>query len=240
MTNSSCRQSTLGDTNYEQDRVGTIEEAVSLIENHKENEAIEIVNYLIKNSTDSLSYLHFLKGMALYRLQDFQLSLNSIEKSISVDSLNYRSYVVKGDIFQKTSEFDSALVYYEKAAVGLSNDQYLLNNIGTLYTNIGRLYDAKKIYHRLDMIEPNSADYLYNFSFVYYKLGGYDIALTIVERAIAIRHDDAGLYNLKGQILGKKGNIEEAIKSFETSVRLKPHENNAVENLRRVKLHQSK
>lgn len=235
LLSSSCQEAADKTYDYEQDSVGTLTEAIDAMENHKERQGIKIVNHLIKDSSDSLSYLYFVKAMGFYKLKEFDLSMIAIDKSIDFDTLNYRSYAVKGDIFQKTNEFDSALLYYNKAVVGLPRDQFLLNNIGTLYSTKKKYREARDVFQRLDSIVPMNADYLFNLSFTYYKLKSYDTAYLYVERGILWRDDDAGLYNLRGQILAKKGKIEESIESFEKSIRLKPEDNVAVENLRRVK-----
>lgn len=238
--NLSYAQTPTGKDLQANEKNGSIKEAINLIETKKENEGIEILNYLIRNSKDSLSYLYYLKAMAYYKLENYEQSMDLCEKSILQNSLYYKSYALKADIFQKTQQYDSALACYTLAEKGLLNEPSLLNNMGTLYLKTGRLYAAKATFQRADSIEQNNSDFLYNLSFVHYKLGEYEQALAVIEKAILLRKEDAGLYNLKGQILGKAGRIDEAIRSFEKSVQLKPFENNATENLRRIKAYYSK
>lgn len=104
--------------------------------------------------------------------------------------------------------------------------------MGVLYLKTGKPEAARDIYQKLELLVPNNANYLYNYSFILYKLNNFDNALEIINKAIHINNNDPGLHNLKGQILGKKGKISDAIKSFEMSIKLKPNGNSAVENLR--------
>lgn len=99
----------------EKEKIGSINDAIKLIENQKEYEGIQVVNYLLRSKPDSTSFLYYLKAMAFYKMQHFQASMNTIDRSVSVDKTNYRSLALKGDIFQKLSQLDSALVYYEMA-----------------------------------------------------------------------------------------------------------------------------
>lgn len=220
----------------EKTKAGSIQDAIDLIENRNENEGIKVINYLIENSSDSISYLYYLKAMAYYRLHDLNGSMVAIEQSIEADNTNYRSLALKGDIFQKASQFNSSLIYYKKAQAGLPDDEYLLNNMGTLYIKTENYDSANNVYKRLQKLVPSNSDYLYNHSFILYKLKDYDEALETIDKAISIQPKDAGLYNLKGQILGKKGNIDKAIKAFKKSIELNPYENNATENLKILKL----
>lgn len=230
----SCNQSPIkipGGIPDENERVGTVKEAVKFIEHNEEKEGIAIVNYLIKKNPDSASYYQFLKAMAFYKLEDYKNGMYAINRSIAADSHNFRSYAVKGDIFQKTKQFDSALTFYNYAMSGLPDDKAILNNLATLYISTNKFDKAKKIYHTLDQFEPNEPDYLYNMSFAYYKSNSFDSALIIINRGITVSDKDAGLYNLKGQILGKMRDFAAAEEAFKKSIALKPDGNVATKNL---------
>lgn len=220
---------------YEKGKIGTVADAINSIENRKEIEGIKILNYLIKNTKDSLSYLSYIKSRAFYRLKDFSSSMLSINKSIINDTSNYRSYAVKGDIFQQLNKFDSSSFYYSIANNGIPNDKYILNNLGTLYVKTSQFDSAKIIFEKLYFVDSLSVDFLFNLSFTYYKQAAFEKALSIIDKAILLNIQDEGLYNLKGQILGKQGKFNDAVKSFEKSIVLKPNHNVAVENLKRLK-----
>jgi tetratricopeptide (TPR) repeat protein len=71
------------------------------------------------------------------------------------------------------------------------------------------------------LLDPDNADYLDTLCWVNYKLGKYDRARILLERAIETGIDEAEIYEHHGQVYRKLGNEPKAREMFEKAKSVK-------------------
>jgi len=209
---------------------GTIEEATYLVNNGDIKSGLKIINYLISKNHDS-SNLFYLRGMCLYKLKSNNLALNDFNKSLSLDSANYRAMAAKGDVFQKQNKYSSAIKEYNSALVGLKGDFYLLNNMGTLYFQAKEYEKSMRIFKEISVGQPNNTTALYNLAKAKVEMQENTSAMENLKELLKIDKNDFEAYNLQGKVYAKLNNIEEAKKCWETSLRISPGNKVAIYNL---------
>ena len=98
--------------------------------------------------TDTISYYDGM-GPALYRLCNFESSLNSFNDSLIDNPNDVEILVNKGSALGKLGFFSEAIVYYDQAIA--INPDFLpaKNNKANALVNLGSLDDAISIYHEI-------------------------------------------------------------------------------------------
>lgn len=95
----------------------------------------------------------------------------------------------------------------------------------------GRLAEAERGYRRILELEPEHADSLHLLGVVALQTGHLDVALALVQRAVALRPDGAVYRNNLGQILERLQRGDEAALAYRAALALDPGYAEACNNL---------
>jgi tetratricopeptide (TPR) repeat protein len=79
---------------------------------------------------------------------------------------------------------------------------------------LSHLTQLKLFFKKLYFIDSVSVNFLFNLSSTYYKQVAFEKALSTIDKAILLNVQYSRLHNLMGQILGKQGKFNDAVKSF--------------------------
>jgi tetratricopeptide (TPR) repeat protein len=105
------------------------------------------------------------------------------------------------------------------------------NNLGAVYSNLGRYEDAIEAYKQAIRVKPDFAIADVGLGAVYSKLDRYEDAIEAHKQAIRINPNYAtARYNL-GAIYGKLGRYQEAIEACKQAIRINPAYADAYYNL---------
>jgi protein O-GlcNAc transferase len=95
----------------------------------------------------------------------------------------------------------------------------------------GRLAEAERGYREILRSEPEHADSLHLLGVIALQNGDFTSALSLVERAVALRPDAAVCRNNLGQVLERLGRSDEAARCYEAAIDLDPGYAEAYNNL---------
>jgi tetratricopeptide (TPR) repeat protein len=104
--------------------------------------------------SDTISYYDGM-GPALYRLCNFENSLQFFSESLSKDPNNIEVLTNKGSALGKLGYYDEAILHYEKATEINSNFLPALNNKANLLANMGKYDEAISLYTKVLGKNPN-------------------------------------------------------------------------------------
>jgi predicted O-linked N-acetylglucosamine transferase (SPINDLY family) len=104
----------------------------------------------------------------------------------------------------------------------------------------GRLAEAERGYREILQREPEHADALHLLGVIALQAGDLTSALTLVQRAVALRPDAAVSRNNLGQVLERLGNDDEAGRCYEAAIALDPGYAEAHNNLGLVRARQDR
>src|SRR5688500_6211273 len=95
----------------------------------------------------------------------------------------------------------------------------------------GRLAEAEKGYRAILQREPQHADSLNLLGVIALQTGNVESALTLVQRAVALRPDAAACHNNLGQVLERLGREDKAADCYEATIELDPSDAEPHNNL---------
>jgi predicted O-linked N-acetylglucosamine transferase (SPINDLY family) len=95
----------------------------------------------------------------------------------------------------------------------------------------GRLAEAERGYREILQREPEHADSLHMLGVIALQASDLESALTLVQRAVALRPDAAACRNNLGQVLERLGRDDEAARCYEAAIDLDPGYAEAHNNL---------
>lgn len=147
--------------------------------------------------------------LALYFLGLVCLSQKQVPDALDLISRSVNIYPYKdnclalADIYFGRSDFNAAVVYYQKALSFTTNDYALLNKLAHSHFNLGAIEQAIKMFDRAVQINPQFAEGYYNLGIMYEKLKDFRMSLVAYEKALKINPNykeaiyNAGLMCLK-------------------------------------------
>jgi Flp pilus assembly protein TadD len=219
-----------------------IQSIIELLYKEKYIEVINTVDNELATRKDSISWLYYCRGIASYKLNDNSNAKQAFILSLQNNLPDDRIYGWLGDVYQRLSEPDSAVKYYNIGINKIGQDPYILNNLGISYMAKNECKKAIVIFQ--DLINKGSStkpDSLYmhyciNLTQAYYTMKDYKNAFVLVQKYKKLYPNEYSFYNLEAQVYVRQGRFTEARNSWEKSLQLKPNDNSAEENLNKFDL----
>lgn len=117
------------------------------------------------------------------------------QKAIELDDQNYLAALVLGKIFLYDGAYDTAEFYFRKSLLLNPNDPDAHTQIALCFLLLGKQKEALEIYEKAIQLTPFNAD---NYSmygvFVYFELGDYEKAASLIQPNQKTKIADADAY----------------------------------------------
>lgn len=159
---------------------------------------------------------------------------SSQQVAISLDAL-----MAEAARLQSHHDYAAIVALLTPQAARFADQAALLSLLGFALYMLGRHREAIRVLDQALVLDPANQDALKFMVGSMLSAGEYVKGITYGQRAIAAGGADEQVYNALGAMQLNLGNVEEAIKAFETSVKLNPHDTQALANLEAVKLRYS-
>ena len=111
---------------------------------------------------------------------------------------------------------------------------------GLQHHQTGRFAQAENLYRKILALDPRHADSLHLLGMIDFQAGRHNSAVETIQRAIAVRGNDASYHLNLGAVLQAQDKLEEAVACYERAVLLKPNYADAHYNLGLVLQRQAK
>jgi tetratricopeptide (TPR) repeat protein len=147
--------------------------------------------------------------------------------------------VVEADRLQAHNDYAGIVTLLIPESARFSSHAALLTTLGFALYMLARYREAIRVLDQALALEPANHGALKFMVGSMLSAGEYALGITYGTRAIAVGAADEQVYNALGAMQLNLGNVEEAIQAFETSVKLNPHDTQALANLETVKLRYS-
>lgn len=164
------------------------------------------------------------KAEVLKELRQFDKAIKVYDQALERFSFNKWLCNGRASVYKKQGAYEKALQAYEKNLAKAPYDIIAKCGKADLLKELGQFEASLKTYDELIAKNPFRVNLKYAKASILIALGNYDGAkdiLSIVKKSPSTR-DDWIAYNIKGNLLLKTGQIEEAIAIFETALRKSP------------------
>lgn len=175
-----------------------------------------------------------------YNLGLFYLNNNNVDeaikyfnKSLALNPKNHLAWNALGLAQSMKANFEASIQAFQKALEANPQFTEAHNNLGTIYFEL-KQYDKAEAEYRKALLDPNYTSKelpYYNLARLYFVQDRLDEAYENIQKAIQTKNRFAMAYNLRGLILEKIGNMEEAVASFEQAVKIVPDDPTFLFNL---------
>lgn len=132
-----------------------------------------------------------------------KMAIVCYEKASELDSSDEWALNNIGAILQKEGKWKEALSHYQKAYKVSKQNDYILHNLAWAYYHCKDYKKAWIIYNDLVKKNPDNAAMHSDFGCVNYKIGNYDKALNLFDKALMI-HSNSRHYRRLYQVTSKK------------------------------------
>jgi Tfp pilus assembly protein PilF len=165
-------------------------------------------------------------GLYFLNQNDVDNATKYFVKALSLDTRFYLAYNALGLAHSMKGRLDEAAKAYQKCLEIEPKFTEAHNNLGTVYQEMNQLDKAETEFKAalLDLTYQNRELPYFNLARLLVLENRIDEAFENVVRAIQIKPRLAMAHNLRGLIFEKRGNIGEAIASFEAAVKIVPEE----------------
>ena len=136
--------------------------------------------------------------------------------------------------FQQDKDFKTAQIIYSEILKKNPNHLDSLNNLGSIFKNLGEDDKAKNCYEKVITIEPNYPIAYYNLGNILKKKGELQKAISCHEKAIAIKKDYINPYINLGVIYQELQEDDKAKDYYEKVIEIDPNYSIAHNNLGNV------
>lgn len=150
-------------------------------------------------------------------------ALSDLQKAIQLNPQSKRGYMIMGDLYRRSHQFDKAISYYKKQlAVGSPDDSVAYNNMGLCTMLSGQPAKALADLDRALSLRPNFIIALSNRGLAYFSLGQYTDALRDLDKALSMDQRNAFAICTKAAVLNALGREDEALEGFNRSIAISP------------------
>ena len=206
------------------------------------HEALNGFQQVIKEATnkknDSLSFHAFIKvGLINHYFDNTEIAKENYRRAIAIksrlpnirDSFLFKPYLFLGGILYDEHEFDSALIYFQKAEKILNNyltpleeSQRLYNKLGAIYYETGNYNLARTYFEKaLSVLQPSQPsyrslmiNYKINIASILVKLQRYNEAKKVYEAILPYKIYENEIWHNIGIIDNHLGKFRKAVEDF--------------------------
>ena len=172
------------------------------------------------------AYLHQVLGIAYYNVHQFILFEQQMDKSISLDSTDYKSYFYRGQFLESIrTDFPGALKYFEKARTLNPDHTESWYHEGYCFETMGRYSEARSRYDTAVRLVERQHE---KFSLPYQGIARLLVnespseALEFACKAAELEPASDSNHVILGKIYEKLGRRSQALEELQAAVRIDP------------------
>ncbi|MBS1985642.1 MAG: tetratricopeptide repeat protein [Bdellovibrionales bacterium] len=185
-------------------------------------------------------YAHHNLGDVLVRRGKVAEAVEQFKIAISLQDAIAISHMRLAEIYQKFGNISLAVEEYDRALKYHPDEFPALNNKGTLLLALGRAEEAEAMFRMADSVAPNSIGVWYNLGNALAQQQKNAEALTYFERVLNRDPNYFEARNSIGAVMFNSGRIDAAEEQFLMSLKIKPGNPTAIQNLELVRRERAK
>jgi len=156
-----------------------------------------------------------------------QKALNYFNIAYKLDSSQIEVLLSLGDIYSEIEDYTKSDYFYEKALLLDSNNPNVCNNYAFSLSNRNKeLERALQLAKKAINYNPNSAEYLDTYGWIYFKLGDYNKALEFVKKSSEINSQNYEVFGHLTDIYLVLKDFSEAKRALDKALEIAPFDKN--------------
>lgn len=213
--------------------------AVKLLTNGQINEALKIVEALIKKSP-SVPLLYNIRGVCYQTIRELGNAIDDFSQATILKSDYAEAYCNLGVTYQEKGDLVSAVNAYKNAIDNDNNYPTAHNNLGKIFLASGEIDSSIKHLECAITLKSDFADAHNNLGSAFLRINKLNDAIKSYKKAIALKPDFAVANNNLGIAYLRTGDPMLASKFFENAITITPGYATAHHNLSGVKVYKEK
>ena len=213
--------------------------AVKLLTNGQINEALKIVEVLIKKSPN-VPLLYNIRGVCYQTIRELGNAIDDFSQATILKSDYAEAYCNLGVTYQEKGDLVSAVNAYKNAIDNDNNYPTAHNNLGKIFLASGEIDSSIKHLECAITLKSDFADAHNNLGSAFLRINKLNDAIKSYKKAIALKPDFAVANNNLGIAYLRTGDPKLASKFFENAITITPGYATAHHNLSGVKVYKEK
>ena len=213
--------------------------AVKLLTNGQINEALKIVEALIKKSPN-VPLLYNIRGVCYQTIRELGNAIDDFSQATILKSDYAEAYCNLGVTYQEKGDLVSAVNAYKNAIDNDNNYPTAHNNLGKIFLASGEIDSSIEHLERAITLKSDFADAHNNLGSAFLRINKLNDAIKSYKKAIALKPDFAVANNNLGIAYLRTGDPMLASKFFENAITITPGYATAHHNLSGVKVYKEK
>ena len=213
--------------------------AVKLLTNGQINEALKIVEALIKKSPN-VPLLYNIRGVCYQTIREVGNAIDDFSQATILKSDYAEAYCNLGVTYQEKGDLVSAVNAYKNAIDNDNNYPTAHNNLGKIFLASGEIDSSIEHLECAITLKSDFADAHNNLGSAFLRINKLNDAIKSYKKAIALKPDFAVANNNLGIAYLRTGDPKLASKFFENAITITPGYATAHHNLSGVKVYKEK
>jgi len=213
--------------------------AVKLLTNGQINEALKIVEALIKKSPN-VPLLYNIRGVCYQTIRELGNAIDDFSQATILKSDYAEAYCNLGITYQEKGDLVSAVNAYKNAIDNDNNYPTAHNNLGKIFLASGEIDSSIEHLECAITLKSDFADAHNNLGSAFLRINKLNDAIKSYKKAIALKPDFAVASNNLGIAYLRTGDPKLASKFFENAITITPGYATAHHNLSGVKVYKEK
>jgi tetratricopeptide (TPR) repeat protein len=199
---------------------------IDLIEKQEYSKSIEFFDKVLKYEENVYAFMY--KGLAFFHLNDYNSSNILYNKALELDPTNELVLIYKGLLLQAENKNSEALNLYDQALKFNPLSHSALNNKANILNLMDRNEEALNLYDEALKNNPHYIDVLINKAALFDQMKRYEesekIYQWLIENEKKLINESSLpiLYYNNSKLLRQIGKLEDALKSINIAIKLKP------------------
>ena len=213
--------------------------AVKLLTNGQINEALKIVEALIKKSPN-VPLLYNIRGVCYQTIRELGNAIDDFSQATILKPDYAEAYCNLGVTYQEKGDLVSAVNAYKNAIDNDNNYPTAHNNLGKIFLASGEIDSSIEHLECAITLKSDFADAHNNLGSAFLRINKLNDAIKSYKKAIALKPDFAVANNNLGIAYLRTGDPKLASKFFENAITITPGYATAHHNLSGVKVYKEK
>lgn len=199
-----------------------IKKAINFFNEGRVLEAREILHINFSKSKKNYE-TWFLKGLIESSQNNYNESIKSFKKSISIKNNHSEIYNALGSAYYNTKKNEQAIIAFKKSINCDEKNLFPYKNLGIIYHSLEEYeYSIKYFKKFIDKSETIDRDVLILISNSYLKINNFDTALNYLKKGLENNQEDIILLTEIASLYFKNKNYENSIHVYNKTIKLLP------------------